>query len=150
MTVIGVHSTMHPMHPNYYHIIAYTITMSCTFETAIVYPCISSCINTFLWNIISNIDWHFSQIRYQFEISNTLGSVKRCVVLVIHEGEGEDGINIEQNFESNPVSQPEFGEYVASLHSCNNSTFILQYEVSIILSLYKTTHIIVNNTSQMQ
>ena len=53
------------------------------------------------------------------------------MALAVHEGEGGDEINFEQNFESNLVSQPEFGEYVASLHSCNNSTFILQYEVSI-------------------
>ena len=57
------------------------------------------------------------------------------MVLAVHEGEEGDEINFEQNFESNPVSQPEFGEYVASLHSCNNSTFILQYEVSITLLL---------------
>ena len=53
------------------------------------------------------------------------------MALIVHEGEGEDEMNFEQNFESNPVSQAEFGEYVASLHSLNNSTFILQYEVCI-------------------
>ena len=73
----------------------------------------------------------FFQLRYQFEVSNRLGSAKGCVSLVVHEGEEEDGMNLEQNFESNPVSQAEFGEYVASLHSHNNSTFILQYEVCI-------------------
>ena len=62
-------------------------------------------------------------------MSNTLGSVKDCVVLVVHEGEGEEEVNIEQNFETNPVTQEEFGEYVASLHSCNGSTFVLQFEV---------------------
>ena len=51
------------------------------------------------------------------------------MALVVHEGEGEDGVNLRQNFESNPVTQQEFGEYVASLHSCNGSTFILQFEV---------------------
>ena len=40
-------------------------------------------------------------------------------------------MTLEQNFESNLVSQAEFGEYVASLHSHNNGTFILQYEVCI-------------------
>ena len=49
--------------------------------------------------------------------------------LVVHKGEGEDEANLGQNFESNPVTQEEFGEYVANLHSCNNSTFVLQYEV---------------------
>ena len=51
------------------------------------------------------------------------------MALVVQEGDGEEEVNLEQNFESNPVTQEEFGEYVASLHSCNNSTFILQYEV---------------------
>ena len=72
----------------------------------------------------------FCQLRYQFEVSNTLGSIKGCVALVVHEGEGEDQeANFEQDFESNSVTEEEFGEYVASLHSCNNSTFVLQYEV---------------------
>ena len=52
------------------------------------------------------------------------------MALVVHDGEGEDGANLEQDFESNPVTEEEFGEYVASLHSCNNSTFVLQYEVT--------------------
>ena len=51
------------------------------------------------------------------------------MALVVQEGDGEEEVNLEQNFESNPVTQEEFGEYVASLHSSNNSTFILQYEV---------------------
>ena len=52
------------------------------------------------------------------------------MALVVHDGEGEDQeANLEQDFESNPVTEEEFGEYVASLHSCNNSTFVLQYEV---------------------
>ena len=70
------------------------------------------------------------QLRYQFEVSSRLGSVKGCVALVVHDEEGEDEANLEQDFESNPVTQEEFGEYVASLHSCNNSTFVLQYEVT--------------------
>ena len=73
-------------------------------------------------------------LRYVFEVSNRLGSIQGCVALVVHEGEGEDGMNLTQNFESNLVTQPEFGEYVASLHSCNNSTFVLQYKV--LLSQY--------------
>ena len=52
------------------------------------------------------------------------------MALAVHEGEGEDGSILEQDFESNPVTVEEFGEYVASLHSCNNSTFVLQYEVT--------------------
>ena len=53
------------------------------------------------------------------------------MALVVHEGEGEDEANLGQNFESNPVTQEELaiGEYVASLHSYNNSTFVLQYDV---------------------
>jgi uncharacterized protein YegP (UPF0339 family) len=51
------------------------------------------------------------------------------MALVVHEGEGEYDVNLKQNFESNPVTQLEFGEYVASLHAYNGSTFILQFEV---------------------
>ena len=53
------------------------------------------------------------------------------MALVVHEEEGEDEVNLRQTFESNPVTQEEFGEYVASLHSYNGSTFILQFEVLI-------------------
>ena len=73
-------------------------------------------------------------LRYMFEVSNRLGSIRGCAALVVHEGEREDGpgANLAQNFESNPVTQLEFGEYIASLHSCNNSIFILQYEVLLL------------------
>ena len=74
---------------------------------------------------------HFYQLRYQFEVGNVLGSVKGCITLIVHEGEGEDEVNLRQTFESNLVTQEEFGEYVASLHSYNGSTFILQFEVLI-------------------
>ena len=73
----------------------------------------------------------FYIIRYHFEVSNSLGSVKGSVVLEVQEGEGKDGNVKELSFDSNPVTQKEFGEYVASLHSCNNSTFILQYQVQL-------------------
>ena len=71
----------------------------------------------------------FYQIRYHFEVRNRLGFVKGSVSLVVEEGEGGDGMG-KENFESYPVTQLEFGEYVASLHSYNNSTFILQYQVA--------------------
>ena len=83
---------------------------------------------------------YFCHLRYQFEVSNRLGSVKGCVALAIHEGEGEDGSILEQDFESNPVTEEEFGEYVASLHSCNNSTFVLQYEVIQYCAIIQITH----------
>ena len=51
------------------------------------------------------------------------------MTLVVQEGEEEHDIDSKMNFESNQVKQADFGEYVASLHSCNNSTFILQYQV---------------------
>ena len=79
-------------------------------------------------------------LRYQFEVSNRLGSVKGCVALVVHEGKEEDEANLEQDFESNPVTEEEFGEYVASLHSCNNSTFVLQYEVTQYCAIIQITH----------
>ena len=56
-------------------------------------------------------------------------SVEGFLTLEVLDGEGEGGNNKELKFDSNPVTQKEFGEYVASLHSCNNSTFILQYQV---------------------
>ena len=63
--------------------------------------------------------------------------MKGSVALVVHKGEGEeDDLDLRRDFESNPVTQEEFGEYVASLHSCNNSTFILQFEV-IMRSQYR-------------
>ena len=62
------------------------------------------------------------------------------MALVVHVEEGEDGANLEQDFESNPVTEEEFGEYVASLHSCNNSTFVLQYEVTQYCAVIQITH----------
>ena len=50
-------------------------------------------------------------------------------MLLVEEGEGDHNVSEKTNFESNPVKQKNFGEYVASLHSCNNSEFIQQYEV---------------------
>ena len=79
----------------------------------------------------------FRQLRYQFEVSNVLGSVKGCITLIVHEGEGEDEVNLRQTFESNLVTQEEFGEYVASLHSYNGSTFILQFEVLITTTIHE-------------
>ena len=55
------------------------------------------------------------------------------MTLVVHKDEEEeDEVDLRRDFESNPVTQEEFSEYVASLHSCNGSTFILQFEVSMI------------------
>ena len=71
-------------------------------------------------------------------LSIQYNSVKECVALVVHEEEEEDEMNLRQNFESNPVTQQEFGEYVASLHSCNGSTFILQFEVLLIIYCHIT------------
>ena len=62
------------------------------------------------------------------------------MALVVNEGEGEDGSNLEQDFESNPVTEEEFGEYVGSLHLCNNSTFVLQYEVTQYCDIIQITH----------
>ena len=50
--------------------------------------------------------------------------------LTVREGDDIDDTNQKMNFESNLVREKDFGEYVASLHSFNNSTFILQYHVS--------------------
>ena len=50
------------------------------------------------------------------------------MTLVVQGGEKDDEDD-GNTFESNTVSQERFGEYVASMHSCNNRTFILQHEV---------------------
>ena len=62
------------------------------------------------------------------------------MTLVVHEGEGEEGVNLRQSFESNPVTQQEFGEYVAYLHSYNGSTFVLQFEVLTTAAIIQTAH----------
>ena len=76
-------------------------------------------------------------------MSNGIGSVQDSVMLVVKEVE-EDNINAvseKANFESNPVKQKDFGEYVASLHACNNSAFICQYQVHNYIHLINlTTH----------
>ena len=51
--------------------------------------------------------------------------------LTVQEGDDSNDTNQKMNFESNLIRQKDFGEYVASLHSFNNSTFILQYHVSL-------------------
>ena len=51
------------------------------------------------------------------------------MALVVNSIEGKEANLAGQNLGSNPVIQQDFGEYVASLHSCNSSTFVLQYEV---------------------
>ena len=61
------------------------------------------------------------------------------MTLVVHKGEEEDEADLRRDFESNPVTQEEFGDYDASLHSCNGSTFILQFEVSMI-SHYRSAY----------
>ena len=62
------------------------------------------------------------------------------MTLVVHDGDGKvhSGRNPKLNLESHSVMQNEFGEYVASLHSHQNSTFILQYQViSLVVHLLK-------------
>ena len=56
--------------------------------------------------------------------------------LIITEANEEDGQTEAISLESHPVEQNEFGEYVASLHSSNNTFFILQYQVYIELQIY--------------
>ena len=53
------------------------------------------------------------------------------MILEIHKGERKGETNRELNFDSNPVTEKEFGEYVASLHSCSNGAFTLQYQVQL-------------------
>ena len=66
--------------------------------------------------------------------------MKGSVALVVHKGEGEEeDVDLRRDFDSNLVTREEFGEYVASLHSCNGSTFILQFEV-LMRSQYRITY----------
>ena len=68
--------------------------------------------------------------------------MKGSVALVVHKGEGEEeDVDLRRDFDSNLVTQEEFGEYVASLHSCNGSTFILQFEV-LMRSQYRIIYLV--------
>ena len=76
--------------------------------------------------------------RYDFEINNSLGSEQGYVTLVVQGCEIETGetgaeavTEYTVNLESKPVALEKFGEYVAGLHSQNN-TFEAQYKVYIL------------------
>ena len=56
--------------------------------------------------------------------------------LVVYESDDKDDIDQKMNFESNLIREKDFGEYVASLHSFDNSTFILQYHDIVSFSVY--------------
>ena len=53
------------------------------------------------------------------------------MILEVQKEEEEGGNNKELDFDSNLVTEKEFGEYVESLHSCNNRLFIVQYQVQL-------------------
>ena len=78
------------------------------------------------WDVIINT-------RYTFEIENYLGSVQGSVFLVVQEKNSmTDERNIDggvKNFQTNCITQDKFGQYVAGLHSLNNSAFVSQFEV---------------------
>ena len=57
-----------------------------------------------LYCYVAIAKWLLSDRRYQFEVSNVLGSVKGWRALIVHEGEGKDEVNLRQTFESNPVA----------------------------------------------
>ena len=65
-------------------------------------------------------------------VSNCIGSVDGAVTLSVLDEDGESENKKKLDFETRPMVVDEFGEYVASLHSCNNNTFLLQYQVCII------------------
>ena len=64
-------------------------------------------------------------------VSNCLGSVDGAVRLNVIDEDGESENKKKLDFETRPMAIDEFGEYVSSLHSCSNNTFILQYQVCI-------------------
>ena len=76
-------------------------------------------------------------------VSNCLGSVDGFVMLIVNDEDEESGNKKKLDFESQPMLVDEFGEYVSSLHSCNNNTFILQYQVCINKIIYSTMTIII-------
>ena len=51
------------------------------------------------------------------------------MTLIVQEHEREEENMKTMEFESYPVEQNKFGEYIASLHAYNSSTFVLQYQV---------------------
>ena len=62
-------------------------------------------------------------------LSNCLGSAEGSVILTVQDEDGEGGDKKKLDFESRLVIEDDYGQYVASLHSGNNSMFILQYQV---------------------
>lgn len=55
--------------------------------------------------------------------------MKGLVNLVVHRENEEDGHCGGSKLESRPVTVEEFDKYVATLHTNNDNSFILQYEV---------------------
>lgn len=80
-----------------------------------------------------------SFIRYLFEVTNEVGSVKGSVVLEVISSNERKALNqsiqqfsvINNCLETNPVEKNEFGEYVAGLHSSNNLIFTTQFKVHL-------------------
>lgn len=67
--------------------------------------------------------------RYHFKVSNAIGSVEDTINLIVRDEDGQIKQSQKLNLESHSVTQDEFGEYVASSHAHNNSTFVLQFQV---------------------
>ena len=74
----------------------------------------------------------FCITRYHFKVSNILGSVEDEVNLIVQNDQEQGEQDPKLSFESHPVTLNEFGEYVASSHSHNNSTFVLQFQVGYV------------------
>ena len=53
------------------------------------------------------------------------------MTLTVLDEDGESENKKKLDLETRPIAIDEFGEYVARLHSCNNNTFILEYQVCI-------------------
>ena len=66
---------------------------------------------------------------YQFTVSNSVGSVKGELKLIVHTNEGLAVGDSIQPLESSPIKVKNFGEYIAGLHSYHNAGFSMQYQV---------------------
>ena len=74
----------------------------------------------------------FRTNRYHFKVSNILGSVEGAVNLIVQDDQEQGEQDPKLSFESHPVTHNEFGDYVASSHSHNDSTFVLQFQVGFV------------------
>ena len=67
--------------------------------------------------------------RYDFKVSNRVGSVEGSLSLVVRDEEEEERDRGNSSTESRAVRLEELGDYVAEMHGKNNHGFVLQFQV---------------------